>query len=58
MNKLGAQVVLSTYYCIAYTICVEILLHLASSAIYSLKLVAYTNSVEIDPSCKTILNYW
>ena len=24
MNKLGPQVVLRTYYCIAYTICVEI----------------------------------
>ena len=47
MNKLGAWVVLRTYYCIAYTICVEVLLHLASSAIYSLKLVAYTNCVEI-----------
>ena len=47
MNKSGAQVVLQTCYCIAYTICVEILLCLASSAIYSLKLVAYANSVEI-----------
>ena len=47
MNKSGPWVVLRTYYCIAYTICVEILLHLASSDIYSLKLVAYTNSVEI-----------
>ena len=47
MNKLGAQVVLLTYYSIAYTICVEILLHLASSAIDSLKLVAYTSSVQI-----------
>ena len=47
MNKLGAWVVLCTYYCIAYTICVEILLCLVSSAIYGLKLVAYTNSVEI-----------
>ena len=26
MNKLGAEVVLLTYYCIVYTICVEILL--------------------------------
>ena len=47
MNKSGPQVVLRTYYCTAYTICVEILLHLASSAVYGLKLVAYTNSVEI-----------
>ena len=47
MNKSGPWVVLLTYYCTAYTICVEILLHLASSAVYSLKLVAYTNSVEI-----------
>ena len=42
MNKLGARVD-----CTAYTISVEILFHLASSAVYSLKLVAYTNSVEI-----------
>ena len=42
MNKSGPRVVLS-----AYTICVEILLHLASPAVYSLKLVAYTNCVEI-----------
>ena len=47
MNKSGAWVVLLTYYCIAYTICVEILLCLVTSTIYSLKLVAYTNSVEI-----------
>ena len=46
MNKLGPWIVLSTYYCTAYTICVEILLHLASPAVYSLELVAYTNSVE------------
>ena len=46
MNKSGAWVVLWLYNCIAYTICVEILLCLASSAIYSIKLVAYTNSVE------------
>ena len=47
MNKLGVWVVLCTYYCTAYTIGVEILLHLVSYAVYSLKLVAYTNSVEI-----------
>ena len=47
MNKSGAWVVLRTYYCIAYTICVEILLHLVSSAIYSLKFVAYMYSVGI-----------
>ena len=47
MNKSGAQVVLRTYYCKAYTICVDILLHLAGSAVYSLKLVAYNSSVEI-----------
>ena len=47
MNKSGARVVQWTYNCIAYTICVEILLLLVSRAIYSLKLVAYTNSVEI-----------
>ena len=47
MNKLGPRVVLSTYYCTAYTICVEILLHLVSPAVYTLQLVAYTNCVEI-----------
>ena len=48
MNKLGPWVVLRTYYCIAYTICVEICFtYLVSPAIYSLKLVAYTSSVEI-----------
>ena len=47
MNKLGAQVVMRTYYCTTYTICVEIVLCLVSSAVYSLKLVAYTTSVEI-----------
>ena len=46
MNKSGPWVVLRAYYCTAYTICVEILLRLVSSAVYTLKLVAYTNSVE------------
>ena len=47
MNKSGPWVVLSTYYCTAYTICVEILLCVVSPAVYSLKLVGYTNCVEI-----------
>ena len=46
MNKLGPRVVLRTYYCTSYTICVEILLCLVSPAVYMLKLVAYTNRVE------------
>ena len=33
MNKSGPQVVLRTYYCVAYTICVEISLHCKPSNI-------------------------
>ena len=58
MNKLGPQVVL--LYSLHY-LCRN-LLHIASPAIYSLKLAAYTNSVEIcftlQAQLHKILNYW